>query len=161
MLQPHVALENIEHGLDDEALAQHELVGQRHEIVAPDAGDEVQTTLPEFVEQRAADVALVSVELAAEILCDLIEHAAIGGVAAGDLQRHDLALVVDHEVQLEPIEPPHAGFAACGQAVEHAMAVDAAIVADGALACVAKETPVCSPLRLCSSTIKGTNSRGI
>ena len=56
MLQPHVALENIEHGLDDEALAQHELVGQRHEIVAhgaPDTGDEVQTTLPEFVERRA------------------------------------------------------------------------------------------------------------
>ena len=77
---------------------------------------------------------LLSVELAAEVLCDLIEHAAIGGVAGGDLQRHDLALVVDHEVQLEPIEPAHAGFAACSQAVEHLVAVDAAIMADGKLA---------------------------
>jgi hypothetical protein len=61
----------------------------------------------------------------------LVQHGAVGGVAGGDLQRHDLALVVDHEVQLEPIEPAHAGLAARRQAVKDRMAVDAAIVADG------------------------------
>ena len=49
---------------------------------------------------------------------DLIEHGAVGGVAGGDLQRHHLALVVDHEGPLEPIEPPHGGLATGGQAVE-------------------------------------------
>ena len=61
VLQPHLSFQDIEHGLDDEALAQHELVGERHQVVAhvaPDAGDQVQAALPEFAEQRAADVAL-------------------------------------------------------------------------------------------------------
>src|SRR3954471_10293786 len=52
MLKPHVALEDIEHGLDDEALAQHDLVAQKHQMVAhipPDAGDQVQAALPEWL----------------------------------------------------------------------------------------------------------------
>src|SRR3954447_19741247 len=133
MLKPHVALEDIEHSLDDEALAQHDLVTQQHQMVAhvaPDAGDQVQAALPEFGEHRAADIALVGIELAPQVLGDLVEHGAVGGVAGGDLQRHDLALVVDHEVQLEAIEPAHGGLAAGGQAVEHPMAVDAAVVAE-------------------------------
>src|SRR6185312_4943181 len=62
MLKPHLALEDVEHGLDNEALAQHALVGQRHQMVlhiAPDAGDQVQATLPKFAEQVPADMALV------------------------------------------------------------------------------------------------------
>src|SRR3954467_14011730 len=112
MLKTHVALEDIEHGLDDEALAQHDLVTQQHQMVAhvaPDAGDQVQAALPELGEQLAADIALVGVELAPQVAGDLVEHGAVGGVAGGDLQRHDLALVVDHEVQLEAIEPPSSG----------------------------------------------------
>ena len=73
MLKPHLALEDIEHGLDDEALAPHELVGQRHQVVAhvaPDAGDQVQAALPEFAEQFAADIALISIKLASEVLGD-------------------------------------------------------------------------------------------
>jgi hypothetical protein len=95
MLKPHLGLEDIEHGLDDEALAPHELVGQRYQMiahVAPDAGDQVQAALPEFAAQRAADIVLVGVELASQVLGDLVEHSAVGGVAGGDLQRHDLAL---------------------------------------------------------------------
>src|ERR671926_1004537 len=74
--------------------------------VAPDVGDEVQAALPEPLAQRVADIALVGVELARERAGHLVEHGAVGGVAGGDPQRHDLALVVDHEVQLEPIEHP-------------------------------------------------------
>src|SRR6185437_415842 len=112
MLKPHLALEDVEHGLDNEALAQHALVGQRHQTVlhiAPDAGDQVQATLPKFAEQVPADMALVGVDRAAEMLADRIEHGAVGGVAGGDLQRHDLALVADHEVQLEAKKPPSSG----------------------------------------------------
>ena len=84
-------------------------------------------------EEFAADVALVGVEGAGQVLGHRVEHGAVGGVAGGDFQRHDLALVVDHEVQLEAVEPAHAGLAACGEALEHLMAVNAAIVADGEL----------------------------
>src|SRR3954447_14851948 len=133
MLQPHFGLEDVEHGLDDEALAQHDLVpssgysgcaggtlaslAQHHQMVAhipPDAGDQVQAALPERVEHLAADVALVGVELACQVPGDLIEHAAVGDVPRGDLQRHDLALVVDHEVQLEAEKPSHGSLAAGG-----------------------------------------------
>src|SRR3954465_4395793 len=79
------------------------------------------------------NVALVGVELARKMAGHLVQHGAVGGVAGGDLQRHDLAFVVDHEVQLEAVEPSHAGLAARGQAVEDLMAVDAAIVAEGEL----------------------------
>src|SRR5215212_2497962 len=44
MLKPHFGFQGIEHGLDEEAFAQHDLVGQGHQIiphVASDAGDEV------------------------------------------------------------------------------------------------------------------------
>ena len=55
----------------------------------------------------------------------------VGGVAWGDFQRHDLALMVDDEVQLEAIKPPHTGLAACCQAVEDLMTVDATVMTDG------------------------------
>src|SRR5215208_4698754 len=78
MLEAHLGFQDIEHGLDDEALAQQDLVGQGHEIVlhvAPNAGDEVQATPPECVEQGVADIALVGVELACQMLGDLVEPA--------------------------------------------------------------------------------------
>ena len=67
------------------------------------------------------------------MLGDLVQHGAVGRVAGCDLQRHDLAVVVDDKVQLEPIEPPHTRLAACGQAIKDLVAVDATIVADGKL----------------------------
>jgi hypothetical protein len=66
--------------------------------VAADAGDQVQAALPERLEQLLAAIAFVGIELAREMLGHLIQHGAVGGVAGGDLQRHDLAFVVDHEV---------------------------------------------------------------
>ena len=74
---------------------------------------------PEFAEEFPADVALVGVEGAGQVLGHRVEHGAVGGVAGGDFQRHDLTFVVDHEVQLEAVEPAHAGLAACGEALEH------------------------------------------
>src|SRR3954452_16833535 len=139
MLKPHLRLEDSEHGLDDEALAQHDLVAQHHQMVAhvaPDAGDQVPAALPEFGEHLTADIAFVDVELASQVPGDLVQHGAVGDVAGGDLQRHDLALVVDHDVQLEAEKPSRAGLTAVGEAVEDPVAVDAAIVADGALAWV-------------------------
>src|SRR4051794_34654172 len=70
--------------------------------VASDAGDEVQATPPEFVEQLAADVALVGVELARKMAGHLVQHGAVGGVAGGDLQRHDLALWLITKCSLRP-----------------------------------------------------------
>ena len=141
MLQPHFGFQGVEDGLDDEALAQHDLIGHGHEVVfhvAANTGDQVQASLPEFLEQLMADIALVGVDLTGQVPGHLVQHGAVGNVAGGDLQRHDLAFVVDDEVQLEAEKPPHAGLAACRQAIEDLVAVDAAIVTDSEFACVGK-----------------------
>src|SRR5215212_699229 len=136
MLKAHFRLEGIKDGFDNEALAQHDLVSHGHQVVPhvpADTGNEVQAALPECLEQVLTDIAFVGVELADQVPGDLIQYGAVGGVAGGDFQGHDLALMVDDEVQLEAEKPPHAGLATRSQAIEDLMAVDAAIVTDGKL----------------------------
>ena len=136
MLKAHLRLEGIKDGFDDEALAQHDLVSQGHQVVShvpADTSNEVQAALPECLEQVLTDIAFVGVELAGQVSGHLIQHGAVGGVAGGDFHGHDLALVVDDEVQLAAEKPPHAGLATRGQAIEDLVTVDAAIVADGKL----------------------------
>jgi hypothetical protein len=136
MLKAHLRLEGIKDGFNDEALAQHDLVSHGYQVVPhvpADTSNEVQAALPECLEQVLTDIAFVGVELADQVLGDLIQHGAVGGVAGGDLHGHDLALVVDGEVQLEAEKPPHASLAARGQAIEDLVTVNAAIVTDGKL----------------------------
>src|SRR3954469_12325592 len=136
MLKAHLRLEGIKDGFDDEALAQHDLVSQGHQVVShvpADTSDEVQAALPKCLEQVLTDIAFVGVELADQVPGHLLQYGAVGGVAGGDFQGHDLALVIDDEVQLEAEKPSHAGLAARGQAIEDLMTVDAAIVTDGKL----------------------------
>src|SRR5215208_7103216 len=75
------------YGFDHEALAQHDLVSQGHQVVPhvpADTGDEVQAALPKCLEQVLTDIAFVGVELAGQVPGDLIQHGAVGGVAGGD-----------------------------------------------------------------------------
>src|SRR5215212_9047331 len=89
MLKAHLRLEGIKDGFDDEALAQHDLVSQGHQVVPhvpADTGNEVQAALPECLEQVLTDIAFVGVELAGQVPGHLIQHGAVGGVAGGDFQ---------------------------------------------------------------------------
>src|SRR3954452_18763976 len=136
MLKAHLRLEGIKDGFDDEALAQHDFVSHGHQVVPhvpADTSNEVQAALPECLEQVLTDIAFVGVELADQMPGDLLQYGAVGGVAGGDFHGHDLALVVDDEVQLQAEKPPHAGLAARSQTIEDLMTVDAAIVTDGKL----------------------------
>ena len=65
----------------------------------------MQAALPERLEQLVADVTFVSVKLPGQVVCYPLQRSAVGGVARGYLQRHDLTLVVDDEVQLEAKNP--------------------------------------------------------
>src|SRR3954469_14142323 len=80
MLKPHFGFQGIEHGLDDEALAQHDLVSQGHQVVphvAADTSNEVQAALPKCLEQVLTDIALVGVELARQMAGHLVQHGAV------------------------------------------------------------------------------------
>jgi len=52
-------------------------------------------------------------------------------VARGHAERQDLALIIDHQVQLEAIKPAHRGLATSGTSIKDPMRVDAGVVADG------------------------------
>src|ERR1700689_1159878 len=93
-----------------------------------------RAALPEFLEQVFADVALIGEGLAGRMPGHIVQHGAVGGVARGDFQRHDLAFVIDDEVQLEAEKPSHAGLATRCQAIEDLVTLDTAIVTDRELA---------------------------
>ena len=87
MLKAHLRLEGIKDGFDDEALAQHDLVGHGHKVVphvAADTSNEVQAALPECLEQVLTDIAFVGVELAGQVPGHRIQHGAVCGIAGGD-----------------------------------------------------------------------------
>src|SRR5512142_3199431 len=131
MLKAPLRLKGIKDGFDDKALAQHDLVSHGHKVVShvpSDARNEVQAALPECLEQVSTDIAFVGVEFASQVPGHRIQHGAVGGVTGGDLHGHNLALMVDDEVQLEAEKPPHAGLAARGQAIEDLVTANAAIV---------------------------------
>src|ERR1700712_1436734 len=137
MLEAHFGLEGIKHGLDEKAFAEHDFVIHGHQIIlhiSTDTCDEMQATPPEFLEQCFVDITFVGKSLAREVPCYIVHHGSVVCVARSDFQGHDLALMIDDEVQLEAEKPPHAGLAAGGQAIEDFMAMDAAIVTDGELA---------------------------
>ena len=126
-------LELIVDGFDDGTLAQQQLVGQGHEFVAhvlADCGDQLQAPIPQHLEELLGDVASIPHELAGQALSQLRDRAAIVDVARGDLEGQEFALVVDHQMELEAVEPAHGGFAAPGDLLEDVVTVDAAIVAD-------------------------------
>src|SRR3954452_5835679 len=117
MLKAHLRFKGIKDGFDDEALTQHNLVSHRHKVVphvAADTSNEMQAALPQCLEQGLTDIAFVGVELTGQVPGHRIQHGAVGSVAGGDLHGHDLALMVDDEVQLEAEKPPYAGLAARG-----------------------------------------------
>ena len=86
MLTFHFGFEGIEEGLDEEAFAQHDLVGHGRQVVlhgAADAGDQVQAMPPERVEQRVADVTFVGVDFTCQALGSVVQNRAVGGAARG------------------------------------------------------------------------------
>ena len=59
MLKTQFGFQGIEHGFDDEALAQHDLVSNGHKVVPhvpSDTGNEVQAALPECLEHVLTDI---------------------------------------------------------------------------------------------------------
>ena len=77
----------MEEGLDDEALAQQELVHQGHEVVfhvAANASDQVQATLPELLHHLLGDIALITKHLALESSSQCCQRVAVMDVSGRD-----------------------------------------------------------------------------
>ena len=65
---------------------------------ASNASDEVQTPLPEFLEEMLGDIAFVAYDLALQRGCHGVEGFAIIRIARCDIDCHDFAFVIDDHV---------------------------------------------------------------
>src|SRR5260221_9495905 len=138
MLDLADVLELVVDRLDDRALAQEQLVRESHQAVAhvlAPAGDKLDRMLDaELLGHRLRDVALVAEELATEAL-DALEQGgdglAVVDVTAGEAEGEQLALIVDHQMQLEAVEPAQRSLAAGRIDGEHAVLWDTGVMGDG------------------------------
>src|SRR6185312_4428361 len=134
MLDLADVLELVVDRLDERPFAQQELVGQLHQHVAhilAQLRDELHALFEEEVlGQRLRDVALVAEEFAEEALDQARHGLAIIHVAWGQTEGEEFPAVVDHQVQLEAVEPADRGLATAGVHPEDAVLVDARIAAD-------------------------------
>ncbi len=135
MLNLRDVFELIGDGFDDGAFAQEELVGPIEQAVVhllTQFGDELeplgdQQVLREGQRERA----FITNELAHEPFGELGNRVPIINVAWRQAKGHELALIVDNQVQFEAIEPAHRGFATSGTSLKDAMGGDTSSVAHG------------------------------
>lgn len=117
-------LEHVVDRLYDAALAQHNLVIDRHELVfhvAFDARDDVHAVVPQLAEQVGRDISLVGIQLAEQLFCQHFNHTLVPvvNIGLGHHEVENLPLLVADQVKLEAHEPPHGALALCGHVLEH------------------------------------------
>ena len=78
----------------------------------------MEATLPELLHHLLGDVDLIAKYLALEASSQCCQGVTVMDVGGRDPYRHDLALVIDHQMELEPEEPTHGTAAPLGHASE-------------------------------------------
>ena len=116
MLDLANVLELLIDGLDDRPLPEQQLVMQTHQRVLHvplEPGDQVYAVHEESLEEILADVSPIGEQLAKQLFREafVFQRSAVVDIARGQLPLHDLALVVDDQVQLESVEPAHRALA--------------------------------------------------
>ena len=110
ILQP--VIYSFNHG----SFPKHQLVMQVHQRVLHvplEPGDQVYAVHEESLEEILADVSPIGEQLAKQLFREafVFLRSAVVDIARGQLPLHDLALVVDDQVQLESVEPAHRALA--------------------------------------------------
>ncbi len=128
-------LELVDDRLNDRAFLKQQTIRDRHQLVGHalfKPGDQLQSALEEHLEERAGDIPAVAEEFAQDVLGELLHQRQLPvvDVAGRAHDGHQIAPVVDDQVQLKAVEPAHRRFAALGDAPERLVAVDASVVAD-------------------------------
>src|SRR6201994_1692433 len=105
--------------------------GYREEFhIFAHAGHQRQAPAQQFFRQFFADIALVAKQLADKTLGQRGHRSRIADIARGQFKRDDLALMIEHQMQLEAEEPAHAGFSPGGQTRENPVFGDPPVVTD-------------------------------
>ena len=141
VLQAHAGLQLVKEGLNNESFAQQHFVQQGYQVVlhvAANPGDQVKAPLPESLQQRLGNIAFISKDLPLQSSGHILKRVAVVSAAIRNPEGHDLALVIDEQMELEAKEPAHGGTTTLGQPLEDPVPADSCIVADRQLGTVGK-----------------------
>ena len=158
VLQAHAGLQLVKQGLNNESFAQQHFVQQGQQIVlhvVANAGDQVKAPLPEALQQRLGQIAFISKDLPLQSSTQGLKRVAVVTASICDPEGHDLALVVDEEMELEAKEPAHGGTITPGHPLEDPVPADSCIVADRQLGTVSKVDAGPLPTETMQQQVKG------
>ena len=106
--------------------------------IAANVSNQVKPTLPELVHHLLGDVALITKHLALQASSQCCQPVTVMDVGGRDPYRHDLALVLDHQMELEAKEPTHGTAAPLGHSSEHFVVSTPCVMTDRQLGAVYK-----------------------
>ena len=158
VLQAPAGLQLVKQGLNHESFAQQHVVQQGQQVVlhvATNAGDQVQTPLPEALQQRLGQIAFISKDLPLQSSTQGLKRFAVVSAASRNPEGHDLALVIDEQMELEAKEPAHGGTTTPGQPLADPVPADSCIVADRQLGTVDKVDAGPLPTETMQQQVKG------
>ena len=98
----------------------------------------MKAPLPEVLQQRLGKVALISKDLPLQSSRQGLKWFSVITAFICDAEGHDLALVIDEQMELEAKEPAHGGTTTLGHPLADPVPADACIVADCQLGAVGK-----------------------
>jgi len=93
-------------------------------------GDEIDPHFSQFRGHLFGDIALVTNRQSLQFLEQFGHWFAVISVTGCQAKSHQFTLGIDYNMQLEPKEPSHGGFASLGNTIKGLVLVDALITAD-------------------------------
>jgi hypothetical protein len=120
--------------LDERALPQESFVPEADQTilhVLADFGQYFEPLAQEEVMKSLGNIALVAKELPLKACGESLDRLAVVDIARRQSKSQQFALIVDHKVQFEAIEPSHGGLASPGKALKDCMGRDTVVITDG------------------------------
>lgn len=119
---------------DDRTFAQHDLVVHAHQAVfhvVTDIGDQVYVVYEQDIGQFFGQVAFIGKQFAENRFQEPLvpKRFAVVHIGLCDGKVYYFALIIDDNVQFEPVKPAHGGFSYFSYAFEHLVPFDAFVVA--------------------------------
>ena len=126
-------LELVNDGLNDETFTRQQLVFENDQLifhVFANRRDQLQSPCEELFKERFGEIAAVADQLPPQFFGHLWDRFTVIGVGGCEVNRQQVTLVIDNQMEFEAIEPPHAALAARGYPSKDSVATDAPIMAD-------------------------------
>ena len=101
--------------------------------IASNPSDEVQTPIPELLEEMLGNIAIVAYDPALQRSCHGVEGFAIIRIARCDFNRHDSPLLLMTMYSLNPKKTTQPAAATLGQTLENLVSFDPLVVVDSEL----------------------------